>query len=97
MLSRDEVRRVLRDMHGTQRLVTTLLYGSGLRLLEALALRVKDIAIERREIRVRRGKGGHDRVALLPDALRPDIVKQIRAVGRQHGEDVRRGAGYGTP
>lgn len=58
VLSRDEVRAVLAELRGVPRLVVLLLYGSGLRLLECLSLRVKDLDFQRGEIRVRRGKGG---------------------------------------
>jgi integrase len=71
VLTRAEVRKVLDELAGTQRLVASLLYGSGLRLLEALQLRVKDIDIGRGEITVRGGKGGHDRITVLPTALEP--------------------------
>jgi integron integrase len=94
VISRDEVRRVLAELHGTKRLVAAVLYGSGLRLLEALQLRVKDIATDRHEIMVRSGKGGHDRVAVLPVSLRPDLERQLRSVRRLHAADVRHGAGW---
>ncbi len=58
-------------MKGTSRLVASLLYGSGLRLLEGLTLRVKDIDLRRGEIVVRSGKGGNDRIAVLPEASAP--------------------------
>lgn len=94
VISRDEVRRVLAEMQGAKRLVAELLYGSGLRLLEALQLRVKDIARDRHEIMVRSGKGGHDRVALLPVSLRSDLERQLGNVRRLHAADVRHGAGW---
>jgi len=65
VLSRDEVRRLLAALHGTERLVAELLYGSGLRLLEALRLRVKDVDFDRRELAVRSGKGDKDRRTML--------------------------------
>lgn len=68
VLSREDVRRLLGVMEGERRLVASLLYGGGLRLMECLQLWVKDVELERREIRVRRGKGGRDRVTMLPDA-----------------------------
>ena len=70
VLTREEVRAVLGRMQGTTRLVALLLYGSGLRLLEALTLRVKDIDFGRGEIVVRRGKGARDRVTMLPQGVR---------------------------
>lgn len=68
VLSRDEARRLLDALEGTPRLMALLLYGSGLRLNECLQLRVKDVDLERRQITVRSGKGGKDRVTLLPVA-----------------------------
>lgn len=94
VLTRDEVSIILAELRGTKRLVASLLYGSGLRLLEALQLRVKDIELERHEITVRSGKGGHDRVTLLPAALRPELSRQLARVRAQYEADVRRGAGW---
>jgi integron integrase len=94
VLTREEVAAVLRQLDGTKLVVAKLLYGSGLRLLEALQLRVKDIVIERRELQVRDGKGGDDRVTVLPEALRPDLVRHIERIADQHRRDLRRGAGW---
>jgi integron integrase len=94
VLTRDEVMAVLRQMSGTKRLVAGLLYGSGLRLLEALQLRVKDVLLERCELVVRGGKGGGDRRTLLPETVRGDVEKQIQRVSLLHGRDVRAGGGY---
>jgi len=69
VLSRSEVRSLLAALEGTPWLVANLLYGSGLRLTEALRLRVKDLALERCELIVRDGKGGKDRVTVLPSTL----------------------------
>ena len=93
VLTRDEVKAVLRQMQGQSRLVAWLLYGSGLRLLEALTLRVKDLDVARGEIRVRDTKGGRDRVTMLPRALVPDLTAHLEAVERIHERDVRSGAG----
>jgi integrase len=70
VLTRDEVARVLACMTGTPRTVALLLYGAGLRLLECLQLRVKDIDFGANLLRVRSGKGNRDRVALLPVVAR---------------------------
>jgi integron integrase len=94
VLTRAEVAAVLGELAGTKRLVATLLYGSGLRLMEALQLRVKDIDTTRHEIVVRSGKGGYDRVTMLPDALVPDLERQVARVRRQHQDDVARGSGW---
>lgn len=77
VLSRDEVAAVLAEMRGQQHTIASLLYGAGLRLMECLALRVKDIDFERRQIHVRRGKGDHDRVTMLPQSLVDPLSTQI--------------------
>jgi integron integrase len=77
VLTRAEVRSVLGRMRGVDRLVAGLLYGSGLRLLEALQLRVKDVDFERREVMVRRGKGAKDRITILADAQRLPLAKYL--------------------
>ena len=94
VLSRSEVARVLQELSGSKLLVGKLLYGSGLRLLEALQIRVKDIDFDRREIIVRGGKGGGDRVTMLPHALQKDLRRQIERVHADHKRDVTRGGGW---
>jgi integron integrase len=94
VLSPDEVARVLREMSGTPRLVATLLYGSGLRLLETLQLRVKDLDFERAELTARRGKGGKDRRTMLPDSVVPDLKEHLARVRTQHLRDREKGAGW---
>ena len=73
VLTRPKVHAVLRGMSGAPRLVATLLYASGLRLLEGLTLRVKDVDFAERTITVRGGKGGKDRVTMLADAVAPAL------------------------
>jgi site-specific recombinase XerD len=75
VLTRNEVRAVLDQLHETHRLVATLLYGSGLRLLEGLRLRVKDLDPERRQLVVRDGKGSRDRRAPFPERLRAPLPR----------------------
>jgi len=94
VLTRHEVRVVLAEMSGLQRLIAQLLYGSGLRLLEAMHLRMKDVHLDRLEIVVRDGKGGDDRITMLPAALRPETTKQIEVVKAMHEADLRRGGGF---
>jgi integron integrase len=93
VLSRDEVAAVLHELQGVPRLMASLLYGSGLRLLECCRLRLKDVDSDRGEITVRDGKGQKDRVTLLPARLAPALFSQIERVKRQHAEDLRAGAG----
>lgn len=84
---------MLAGLDGTPRLVCALLYGSGLRLLECLRLRVKDIDFQRNEITVRDGKGGKDRVTMLPAAVKALLQAQLGKVRRQHEKDLARGLG----
>lgn len=93
VLSEAEVRRVLEQLDGTQRLIGMLLYGSGLRLLECLTLRVKDVDLERGEIRVRRGKGARDRVVPLPNAVHELLRGQLRRTRAVHERDLAAGGG----
>lgn len=88
----DDVAAVLSQLTGVQRLVVMLLYGAGLRLNEALALRAKDVDVRRRTIIVRDGKGGRDRRTVLPDALVPQIEEQLRRVRKANLRDARVGA-----
>jgi integron integrase len=93
VLSRAEVRLLLEHLHGTTQLIALLLYGSGMRLMECLTLRVKDIDFDRNEIRVRRGKGGKDRVTILPTAARGALLAQLERVRGLHARDLEQGAG----
>jgi integron integrase len=77
VLSEAEVKRLLACMEGVSGLVARLLYGTGMRLLEALKLRVKDIDFDRREILVRDGKGAKDRVTMLPESLTPALKEHL--------------------
>lgn len=94
VLTRAEVRAVLERLKGAKRLVVMLLYGSGLRLLECLRLRVKDLDLERGEIRLRQGKGGKDRITMLPAAVEPALAEHLAAVREQHVRDLKGGAGF---
>ncbi|MCK6460588.1 MAG: integron integrase, partial [Planctomycetes bacterium] len=94
VLSREEVRAVLDRMEGVPRLMASLLYGSGLRLMECCRLRVKDVDLARRQITVREGKGRRDRATLLPESLRPLLTSHLEGVRGQHGADLAAGAGF---
>ncbi len=93
VLSRNEVRVVTDQLDGTIRLIVHLLYGSGLRLLEALTLRVKDVDFDRREIIVRGGKGARDRRTMLPESLAPALRQHLSRVQQLHRRDLGRGRG----
>jgi len=96
VLTREEVRRVLsrHKDRGAAALVVGLLYGTGMRLLEALRLRVKDIDFSRNEITVRGGKGDRDRVTMLPERLKGPLLRHLAEVRAQHERDVVVGAGW---
>jgi integron integrase len=94
VLSREEVRRLLTAMRSTNRLIASLLYGAGLRISEALRLRVKDLDFDRHQLMVRAGKGNKDRRAILPALLVPALKRQLRKAKALHDEDLE--AGYGA-
>lgn len=94
VLTRDEVRKALARVHRTPGLVVGLLYGTGLRLLEALRLRVKDLDFGANQIVVRGGKGDRDRVTVLPERLRGPLLHHLAAVRKQHEADLAEGAGW---
>jgi integron integrase len=94
VLTRDEVRRIFAHLHGTHRLMVQLLYGSGLRLMECVRLRVKDIDFAYAQIVVRDGKGARDRITMLPVNLAHPLERHLQKVKAQHEEDLE--AGFGT-
>ena len=94
VLDRAEVAAVLAQLNGPSHLIGSLLYGSGLRLLEALRLRIKDVDLSRATITVRAGKGDKDRQTVLPAALRTALLTHRSSVELQHQRDLRQGAGY---
>jgi integron integrase len=93
VLTMEEVRAVLGRLTGVNWLIASLLYGSGLRLMEAIRLRVKDVEFTRREVLVRDGKGGKDRVTMLSDRLIEPLRDHCARVKRVHEQDL--AAGYG--
>lgn len=93
VFTKEESAELLTHMKGARRLIAALLYGSGLRIMEAVRLRVKDIDFSRDEITVRDGKGEKDRVTMLPRALKDPLKKQIAAVQRLHKRDIELGCG----
>jgi site-specific recombinase XerD len=93
VLTRDEVRAVLACLDGVSKLVALLLYGAGLRLLESLELRVKDLDFARGELLVRGGKGNKDRVTVLPSLANDPLEAHLVRVRHQHDLDLARGLG----
>src|SRR5512143_3113831 len=93
VLTREEVRAIIRRMQGPERLVVMLLYGSGLRLLEALRMRIKDVDFDQEQIVVRGGKGDKDRITMLPQSLKAELRRHIADVRLLHEKDLGRGAG----
>ena len=96
VLTKDEVRRVFALLKGRSEvaLVAGVLYGTGMRLLEALRLRVKDIDFAQNEIVVRGGKGDRDRVTMLPERLKTPLLAHLAAVRTQHEHDLAKGDGW---
>ena len=94
VLTRDEVRAVLRRLEGTPRLMALLLYGAGLRLLECCRLRVQDVDFGTNQIVVRSGKGDKDRVTMLPAVVKPHLARHLERVREQHRCDLETGAGW---
>jgi len=88
VLTRDEVTRLLAQTHGTPGLVVRLLYGTGMRLMEGLRLRVKDVDFARGQITVRAGKGDKDRITLLPASLVTDLQAHLAERRRWHDKDL---------
>lgn len=92
VLTPTEVRELL-HMDGTTGLIAQLLYGTGMRLLEALRLRVKDVEFARREIVIREGKGNKDRITVLPENLIAPLQAQLQHAKQLHEKDLQAGLG----
>jgi integron integrase len=93
ILTRDEVAAVLRHLSGTPWIMATLLYGAGLRLMECLRLRVKDLDFAYNQIVVRDGKGQKDRVTMLPQHVKAALQQHLQDVQRLHTQDLEAGGG----
>lgn len=93
VLSQGETRRLLAALDGRPWLLASLLYGTGMRLMECLRLRVKDVDFERNEITVRDGKGGKDRRTVLPRSLIEPLQREIGRARALHGQDLAEGFG----
>ena len=94
VLNRDEVTAVLRHLSGANLIAAILMYGAGLRLLECMALRVKDIDFGYRQITVREGKGNKDRITILPASVEPRLKLHIEDVRTHFEKDLKEGGGY---
>jgi len=94
VLTRDEVKAVLQHCTGSTWLMASLLYGAGLRLMECLCLRVKDVDFASHQITIRDGKGGHDRITMLPDSVQAPLQRHMQDVKQLHERD--REAGFGS-
>jgi integron integrase len=93
VLTREEVGRVLHELDGTARLMGELLYGTGMRLMEGIRLRVKDVDFGMNQVLIRDGKGMKDRVTMLPQKIQPDLRAHLEEVKRRHQRDVSSGDG----
>lgn len=93
VMTREEVKVVLNCLEGDKRLMASLMYGSGLRLMECLRLRVQDIDFGRSEILVRDGKGAKDRMTMLPESVKVTLKKHLQLVKIIHEKDLREGWG----
>lgn len=94
VFTRDEIRSILDQLEGDKWLMGQLLYGSGLRVMECMRLRVRDVDFSYKQITVRNGKGGKDRVTMLPEIVIPAMEKHLRKVQSIHQRDLK--AGFGT-
>ncbi len=93
VLTQDEVAAVLKRLEGVHQLIGRLLYGTGMRLMEGMRLRVKDVEFTRHEILVRDGKGQKDRVAMLPDRIAAPLQQQMADTRALHNVDLAAGRG----
>ncbi len=93
VMTREEVKAVLGRLYGDKLLIVSLLYGAGLRLMECLRLRIKDIDFSLNEITVRQGKGGKDRRTLLPESVKDPLKEHLGRVRSIHEQDLSDGYG----
>jgi len=93
VLNRDEIQSILSRLSGTQHLIAGLLYGTGMRIMECLRLRVQDVDFKRGEILIRNGKGFKDRVTMLPASLAPTLQTHLGKIKELHDADLAQGFG----
>ena len=94
VLSRSEIKSVISNLSGTHHTIAMLLYGAGLRQMEALRLRITDVSFDRRELLVRNGKGGKDRITVLPAACIEPMKQEIEQSRRLFEKDMTNGFDY---
>jgi len=93
VLTRDEVKAIFRRLRGEQRLIAVLMYGTGMRLMECLRLRVKDVDFGSDEILIRQGKGDKDRRTMLPEKVKAPLRQHLERVKKVHARDLADGHG----
>jgi site-specific recombinase XerD len=96
VLTRGEVDRLLAGISGTFQLMAKLLYGMGMRLMECVRLRVKDVDFEQNQVTVREGKGFKDRVTMLPGGIKGALAEHLKRVKLLHEQDLAAGQPVGT-
>lgn len=93
VFSRQEIREIMRHLSGEKWLIANIIYGAGLRLMECLRLRVKDVDFSYNQITVRDGKGQQDRITTLPEYIKHPLIKHLEKVWRIHQKDLKEGYG----
>ena len=93
VFTKEEIKKVLNNLNGTPWLVGNILYGAGLRLLECLRIRVQDIDFISNQIIIRNGKGGKDRISILPTSIKEILKAKLEDVKKLHSQDIKKGLG----
>lgn len=93
VLSKNEVRKLFKELHGINKLIAGLMYGSGLRLMECMRLRVQDVDFDQQQLMVRDGKGQKDRITMLPKSLQEELREHLDAVRVLHDAELAQGRG----
>jgi integron integrase len=93
VLSKEEVKSILENMTGVEQLIMELIYGAGMRISEALRLRVQDIDFHYHQITIRNGKGRKDRITMLPEKVVPKLKRHLQKVQNLHEADLKKGFG----
>ncbi|MBN2256083.1 MAG: integron integrase [Deltaproteobacteria bacterium] len=93
VLTKDEIRKILAQIKGDKWLMACIMYGSGLRLMECLRLRIQDVDLQSSTLTVRDGKGSKDRVTMLPSSIKKPLLEHIKKIKKIHENDVENGYG----